>query len=92
VSPIILDAMSSNQGPVEDSPTDHLPVELHRVIMIQSLRQRFDMEIDSIEAARIHRRDSLIYKPLLVAMSDLNVVEVVGMAAHIGDRMLNDCH
>jgi len=48
VSPIMLDAMSSNQGPVEDSPTDHLPVELHRVIMIQSLRQRFDMEIDSM--------------------------------------------
>ncbi|MHB1734908.1 MAG: hypothetical protein ACYCU8_15995 [Ferrimicrobium acidiphilum] len=48
MSPIILDAMSSNQGLVEDSPTEHLPVELHRVIMIQTLRQRFDMEIDSM--------------------------------------------
>ena len=91
MSPIILDAMSSNQGLVEDSATDHLSVELRKAIMTQTLRQRFDMEIDSIEAARVHRRDSLKYKPLLVAISDWTVVQVLVLTARIGDSILNEC-
>jgi hypothetical protein len=33
----------------------------------------------------------MIYALVLVAMNNLNVVEVLGLAAHIGDSMLNDC-
>jgi hypothetical protein len=89
--PIILDAMSSNQGLIEDSATDHLPMERRTVIMIQTLRQQFDMEIYSIQAARIQRWNPMIYAPLMVAMNNLNVVELLVPAAHIGDRILNDC-
>jgi len=33
----------------------------------------------------------MIYAPVLVAMNNLTVMEVPGLAAHIGDSMLNDC-
>ncbi len=78
------------KGRLKIARRDHLPVELHGVIMIQTLRQRLDMEIDYIQAARIQRWNPMIYAPLMVAKNNLNVVELLVPAAHIGDRMLHD--